>query len=109
CIAGLQRLPGRLTVGGEVWQDDAAGIHRRTFERPIGYVFQEASLFLHLNVRRNLDYGRARALRAGAKEDVRFDDVVEFLGLAKLLDRMPSNLSGGERQRVAVGRALLTQ
>ena len=108
-IAGLQRLPGSLSVGGEVWQDDAAGVFRRPHERPVGYVFQEASLFPHLSVRRNLVFGRDRAIAAGAAEDVRFDDVVEFLGLAKLLDRAPARLSGGERQRVAIGRALLAQ
>ena len=104
CIAGLTRLPGRLTVDGEVWQD------ARTFlaphRRPVGVVFQEASLLAHLSVRGNLTYG---ARRAGAKTGVGFDDTVDLLGLAPLLDRAPTNLSGGERQRVALGRALLTQ
>jgi molybdate transport system ATP-binding protein len=107
CIAGLQRVPGRLSVGGEVWQDDAK--FRPTHARPIGYVFQEASLFPHLSVRDNLRYGQRRALRAGATTTVSEDDVVAFLGLERLLERAPGNLSGGERQRVAVGRALLTQ
>ncbi|WP_314964109.1 ATP-binding cassette domain-containing protein, partial [Bradyrhizobium cosmicum] len=38
-----------------------------------------------------------------------FDEVLELLDLAPLLDRSPSHLSGGERQRVAMGRALLSQ
>ena len=109
CMAGLQALPGRLSVGGDVWQDDAARVFRKPHERPIGFVFQEASLFPHLSVRDNLLYGRKRALAAGAREVVAFDDAVEWLGLARLLDRAPSHLSGGERQRVAVGRALLSQ
>lgn len=109
CIAGLQRLPGRLTVAGEIWQDDAAGIFRAPHERPIGYVFQEASLFAHLSVRSNLLFGHRRALKAGLREEIRLDDVTELLGLGHLLARAPSHLSGGERQRVAVGRALLSQ
>ena len=109
CIAGLQRLPGTLNVGGETWQDEARGLFRRTHERPIGYVFQEASLFAHLSVRANLLYGHRRVLKAGIREDIRLDDVVDLLGIGPLLDRAPSHLSGGERQRVAVGRALLTQ
>jgi molybdate transport system ATP-binding protein len=109
CIAGLQRLPGTLSVGGEVWQDEARGLFRRTHERPIGYVFQEASLFAHLSVRGNLLYGHRRVLKAGIREEIRLDDVVDLLGIGPLLDRAPSHLSGGERQRVAVGRALLTQ
>lgn len=107
-IAGLLRLEdGFLEIRGEVWQDGAA--FRPVHRRPIGYVFQEPSLFPHLDVRRNLDYGRRRALRAGDRETIRFDDVVELLGLARLLARAPGTLSGGERQRVALGRALLTQ
>lgn len=107
CIAGLQHVPGRLALGAEVWQDER--IFRRTHERPIGYVFQEASLFPHMSVRDNLVYGRTRALRTGAAEAITETDVVSFLGLERLLDRAPRNLSGGERQRVAMGRALLSQ
>ncbi len=107
CIAGLHHLPGRLTVGTEVWQDERT--FRRAHERPIGYVFQEASLFPHMSVRDNLSYGRKRALRAGTPETVSEADVVAYLGLERLLDRAPKNLSGGERQRVAMGRALLSQ
>jgi molybdate transport system ATP-binding protein len=109
CIAGLNRLAGRLVVGTEVWQDDAASKFRAPHERPIGYVFQEPSLFPHLSVRRNLLYGYRRALRAGATEEVRPDDVINLLGIAHLLERDTGALSGGERQRVALGRALLSQ
>ena len=106
CIAGLQRLPGRLLIGGETWQDDARGVFRRPHRRRLGYVFQEASLFPHLSVRGNLLYG---ARRAGAAPGLSFAAAVEMLRLAPLLDRSPAALSGGERQRVAVGRALLSQ
>jgi len=104
CIAGLARLPGQLHVGGEVWQDDRTFVppHRR----PVGVVFQEASLLAHLSVRGNLMYG---ARRTPARAQVGLDDTVALLGLAPLLDRAPGNLSGGERQRVALGRALLSQ
>lgn len=107
CVAGLLRLSGELKVGGDVWQG------RSTFlpphKRPIGYVFQEPSLFPHLSVRANLLYGHRRALRPGVSGSIRFDDVVELMGIAHLLERFPAGLSGGESQRVAVGRALLSQ
>jgi len=109
CMAGLTRLPGRLVIGGEVWQDHATGQFREPYRRPVGYVFQEASLFPHLSVRGNLLYGRRRALKMGAAEHIRLDDVVDLLGIASLLDRATGALSGGERQRVALGRALLAQ
>jgi molybdate transport system ATP-binding protein len=109
CVAGLNHLPGRLMVGGEVWQDDATGKSLEPHERPVGYVFQEASLFAHLSVRENLRYGHRRALKKGLAERFRFDEVVELLGIGHLLDRATAGLSGGERQRVALGRAFLTQ
>src|SRR5262245_590001 len=64
CIAGLNRLPGRLAMGADVWQDDTLGLFREPHERPIGYVFQEASLFAHLSVRDNLLYGHRQIGRA---------------------------------------------
>jgi len=108
CIAGLQHLPeGICAVDSEIWQNKTT--FRPTHERPIGYVFQEASLFPHLSVRRNLLYGAPRGKPISRSSAVAFDEVLELLGLESLLDRSPRNLSGGERQRVAVGRALLSQ
>ncbi|WP_185984942.1 molybdenum ABC transporter ATP-binding protein [Aureimonas mangrovi] len=104
-LAGLQRLEGHILVGDEDWQRGRSFLP--THRRAVGYVFQEASLFPHLSVRRNLTYGQRRA--KGADHAIRFDDVVELLGLSRLVDREPAHLSGGERQRVSIGRALLSQ
>jgi molybdate transport system ATP-binding protein len=106
CIAGLEQdATGSLVVGGDVWQDHAANVARPIHQRAIGYVFQEPRLFRHLNVRRNLAYGRRRTRAADA--EISFDQVVQLLGLERLLDRKPEALSGGEAQRVAIARALL--
>lgn len=106
-IAGLHRIePGYCAIAGDVWQN--AAIFRPAHRRPIGYVFQEASLFAHLSVRRNLLFGARRA-DPGVAGAIAFDDVIGLLGLEALLGRSPQNLSGGERQRVAIGRALLSQ
>ena len=108
CLAGLQNLPGSFcSVDGDIWQDPST--FRRTHQRPIGYVFQEASLFSHLSVRSNLLYGAPRDVATSKAAGIGFDEVVTLLGLARLLDRSPQKLSGGERQRVAIGRALLSQ
>ena len=104
CIAGLTRLPGRLVVEGETWQDERA--FRPPHRRPVGVVFQEASLLAHLSVRGNLTYG---ARRAGPEDGAVLDEVVELLALSPLMARAVANLSGGERQRVALGRALLAR
>jgi molybdate transport system ATP-binding protein len=108
CIAGLLRINGVCEIDGEVWQDEN-GAFLPTYKRPLGYVFQEASLFQHLSVRRNLLFGAPRKDGGRAKEAIVFDEVVDLLGIERLLDRSPRNLSGGERQRVAIGRALLSQ
>ncbi len=106
-VAGLQRTAqGHLNIAGECWQDSARGCFLPPHRRPVGYVFQEASLFPHLNVRGNLDYGLARIPDSARR--VALDQAVELLGIAPLLDRRPTHLSGGERQRVAIARALLT-
>ena len=99
---------GVCEIDGEVWQDEN-GAFLPTHKRPLGYVFQEASLFQHLSVRRNLLFGAPRKDGGAARQRIAFDEVVELLGVERLLDRSPRNLSGGERQRVAIGRALLSQ
>ncbi|HQT30595.1 MAG TPA: molybdenum ABC transporter ATP-binding protein [Thiobacillus sp.] len=103
-IAGLMRAPGRLTVNGETWQDDTTFLP--THRRALGYVFQEASLFPHLSVRANLEYGMTRV--PPAERTLQWDAVIGWLGLAPLIAQQPHQLSGGQRQRVAIGRALLS-
>lgn len=106
-IAGLLRpVAGRIVVDGTVLFDSARGIDVPVHRRRIGYVFQDARLFPHLDVRGNLRYG-THGRSAGARFG--FEAVVELLGIGPLLQRRPRNLSGGEAQRVAIGRALLSQ
>lgn len=113
-VAGLERgARGLVEVDGQCWQDDARGVFLPTWRRPIGYVFQEASLFEHLDVAGNLRFGLPRPQR-GAPEPARaaqagLDAAVELLGIGGLLQRRSSALSGGERQRVAIARALASQ
>jgi molybdate transport system ATP-binding protein len=103
-IAGLEpSAEGYLRVGDEIWQDQ----HRflAPHRRPLGYVFQETSLFPHLSVRGNLEYGYRRVSAANRRVD--WTEAVELLGVGPLLQRRPEALSGGERQRVAIARAVL--
>ncbi len=105
-IAGLEHVnDGYVAVGGAVWQDEARRIFVPTHRRSLGYVFQEASLFAHLSVRANLEFGMKRVPRS----ERRFapEEVARLLGIWELLERRPGSLSGGERQRVAIARALL--
>jgi len=105
-IAGLLTPDrGSIALDDTVLFDATAGINVPPHKRRIGYVFQEGRLFPHLNVRRNLDYGRRMS---GRPRDIKeFDRIVALLDIGHLLEHRPRSLSGGERQRVAVGRALL--
>lgn len=106
CVAGLERArEGDIQLNGECWQSADAFVP--TWQREIGYVFQEASLFPHLDVRRNLAFGMKRA--TGAVREDEIDAMASRFGIAHLLARKPEGLSGGERQRVAIARALLTR
>src|SRR5437868_10692438 len=107
-IAGLLRPDrGTIAVDGETLDDTAAGRHVPAHRRRIGYVFQDARLFPHMNVRQNLDYGRR--MNRLADDAAQRSRVTELLDIGSLLDRRPGKLSGGERQRVALGRALLSK
>ncbi|MBK1725237.1 molybdenum ABC transporter ATP-binding protein [Thiocystis violacea] len=102
-IAGLQQVrDGHLRLNGQVWQDGETFLP--TYLRPLGYVFQEASLFPHLSARGNLAYGMRRV--GSAMDRQALNQAVELLGIAHLLKRRPHQLSGGERQRVVIARAL---
>lgn len=107
CIAGLEKAhAGFVRINGEVWQDSAQGIFLAPHKRALGYVFQEASLFPHLSVRGNLEFGWRRI--PGSQRKVQLAQATELLGIDHLLERRPDKLSGGERQRVGIARALLT-
>ena len=107
CLAGLERAQhAYIEVNGEVWEDSAKGYFLAPHKRAVGYVFREASLFPHLSVRGNLEFGWRRVPSADRK--VSLAHACELLGIAALLERRPATLSGGEAQRVGIARALLS-
>jgi molybdate transport system ATP-binding protein len=107
-MAGLERAStGYFALGDEVWQDESRGLFLSPHQRALGVVFQEASLFPHLSVRGNMEFGQKRAKPWSVPGFL--PDIARLLGIEHLLERSPSQLSGGERQRVAIARALLAR
>ncbi len=105
-IAGLETPnSGSVRISGRTLFDNVHGVNLPPRSRRVGYVFQDAKLFPHINVKHNLTYSRWAGRRSGT---IKIDKVCKVLGIEALLQRMPEKLSGGERQRVAIGRALLS-
>ena len=102
-LAGLEPCPdSRVIVNGTPWQTTTECL--ATHERPVGLVFQEPSLFEHLTVQANLDFGRQRISKSA--QTIPLDHSIELLEISPLLNRYPHQLSVGEQQRVAIARAL---
>lgn len=103
-IAGLQNIDyGSISVGDRVWHNNEMSVP--VHQRRVGYVFQQPSLFAHLNVQQNLEYGYKRS--GDNSSQINFEEITELLDIGGLLRRPIQKLSGGEQQRVAIGRALL--
>lgn len=103
-LAGLERAHGRVQFKDEIWQDDALGLWVPPHQRRLAFVFQEASLFEHLSVQGNIEFGYKRT--PANRRKVPLEQAIALLGIAPLLKRAPASLSGGERQRVALARSL---
>ena len=105
CIAGLEKPQQTyLKINDRAWDDSVNDIRLAAHQRQVGYVFQEASLFTHLSVLKNLEFGVKRSNSAGSADALA--QAIELLDIESLLHRKPERLSGGERQRVAIARAL---
>ncbi len=104
-IAGLQSIAsGSITIADRLVS--SPDTHVPAEKRRIGMVFQDWALFPHLNVAKNVAYGLTKADRKSASGRARVTEILELVGLADVIDRMPQTLSGGQQQRIALARAL---
>ncbi|GAA2824698.1 putative spermidine/putrescine transport system ATP-binding protein [Leucobacter komagatae] len=104
CIAGLEQVSGgRILLGDE----DVTRVP--VSRRDIGMVFQQYSLFPHLSVARNVEFGLRMRRVDRAERTRRVGELLEIVGLDHLAERFPHELSGGQQQRVALARALVTR
>ncbi len=97
-LAGLDKPDrGQIVYDKKIWFD-AAKIWVPARDRRIGYVFQEHTLFPHLNVEKNVGFS--------CKNKTRITELLEMLGIRHLALKKPHQISGGERQRAAFAQAL---
>ena len=105
CLSGLDRPDaGVISADGAPWFNASSGCFVPPRQRQVGYVFQEAALFPHLDVRGNIGFG-LRSWPSHERQS-RIAEMIQLLGLEGLERRRPEDLSGGEKQRVALARAL---
>jgi putative spermidine/putrescine transport system ATP-binding protein len=103
-LAGLEQVTdGHILIDGKDVVDVPAN------KRDIGMVFQAYSLFPHMTVRENVEFGLRMRKVDGAKRKARAEEALELVGLAQLSSRYAHQLSGGQQQRVALARALVTR
>jgi multiple sugar transport system ATP-binding protein len=106
----LRMLGGlELPSFGRVWMGDQDITLMPPGRRDVAMVFQSYALYPHMSVYKNLAFGPSVRRESKRQTKERIQQVVEVLGIDRLLDRRPSELSGGQRQRVALGRAMIRQ
>jgi len=74
--------------------------------RGVGFVFQNYSVFRHMSVAENVEFGLRVRGRPRAERKQRREELLELVGLGGLGHRFADQLSGGQQQRVALARAL---
>ncbi|TQO19270.1 putative spermidine/putrescine transport system ATP-binding protein [Rhodoglobus vestalii] len=103
-ISGLESIDG-----GRILIDDEDVADIPTNKRDIGMVFQAYSLFPHMSVLENVEFGLKMRKVPAARRRERALETLDMVGLTKHRDRFAHQLSGGQQQRVALARALVTR
>ncbi|MCI0530135.1 MAG: ABC transporter ATP-binding protein, partial [Nitrospira sp.] len=106
CIAGLETPDNEDAI----WIKGQNVTRLSPRDRNLAFVFQDITLFPHLNVSRNISFGLDMR-KTHSKEEIarRVREVARLLHLEGLLERRSNQLSGGQAQRVALGRAIVME
>ena len=111
CIAGLMKQDeGSLKVFG----NEVSGMDRqelKALRKRIGFLFQNGALYDSMTVRGNLAFPLERVSKIKNKKEIAnlSMEVLEAVGLAEAIDKMPSELSGGMRKRMGLARTLIVR
>src|SRR5476651_2032549 len=109
CIVGMLKPDGgSLKVFGE----EVATMTDKDLKQlrmKIGFLFQSGALYDSMTVRENLEFPLTRVLKLTDQSEIdkRIEDVLEGVGLADAIDKLPSDLSGGMRKRAGLARTLI--
>jgi molybdate transport system ATP-binding protein len=107
CISGLTAPDsGRIGIGRRILFEAVKRVNLPVHKRRVGYVFQNLSLFPHMTVAQNVQYGLAPLPRD--QQTARVLGILEAFRIAHLAQRSAREISGGEAQRVALARTLVT-
>lgn len=102
-IAGFENIDqGEIYVQGTCVSSETVDVPPN--HRQIGIVFQEYSLFPHLNVSQNIGFGLRDI--STASRNIRISEILDLMKLTDIENRYPHELSGGQQQRVALARTL---
>ncbi len=103
----LESLAGIQQPEGRIFCKDEEISNLLPEKRNFGFVYQDFALFPNMNVKENIIFSSRYKKIENQKK--LFGDLVDFLGIEKLLGRSIFNLSGGEKQRVAIARAIYSR
>lgn len=102
CVSGLTNpTDGEIYIGNELVNDLPPK------DRDVAMVFQNYSLYPHMNVYENIAFPLKMRKTERKKIDERVRNIADLLNIDSLLNRKPREISGGQMQRVALGRALV--
>ena len=97
-IAGLEKSDtGTIEIDGIQMNENV-----EPHERNIAMVFQDATLWNHMTVKRNITFGMKKV------EESKVLDIAKAFGIDTLLNRYPEEISGGQTKRVSLARALVS-
>jgi phospholipid/cholesterol/gamma-HCH transport system ATP-binding protein len=109
CIVGLLKADAGTI---NVFENDVTALDRKELgdlRKKIGFLFQSGALYDSMTVKQNLEFPLRRIKKDLSEKEIdsKINEVLENVGLADALHKMPSQLSGGMRKRISLARTIV--
>jgi len=102
----LETIAGfHIPESGKIWIEGKDVTALPPEKRRVGFIYQDYSLFPHLSVKQNIEFG-LKLKKSSEGSEKRVNEIMDWLGISHLAHRYPQTLSGGEQQKVAIARAI---